>query len=76
MNTVVELELELSALRAKWKKWPRSWLDPHYADFRVDKVKAERIKTQIAILKRNDQDRPLNVSETEAVAQMIFGEET
>ena len=77
METIKTLGTKLSALRQKWMRgWPKNHHDPRWWRFKADEVLATRYKTQIEILKRNEKDRPLRVSETEAAAQMIFGEET
>lgn len=76
MDTVETLETKLSALRQKWMRgWPKSHHDPRWWRFKADEVLATRYKTQIAVLKRGDTKRPLNLTETEAAAQLVFGEE-
>lgn len=77
MDTIQSLEIKLQALREKWKKsWPKNHHDPRWWKFKADEVLATRYKTQIAIIKRDEKNRPLDLSETEAVAQLIFGKET
>jgi hypothetical protein len=76
METIDSLEAKLTILRQKWRSWPKSHHDPRWWRFKCDETLALRYKTQIAILKRDEKNRPLNPSETEAVAQMIFGKDT
>ena len=42
-----ELEIELARLREKWQSFPKSYNDPRWWNFRMDKLKAENLKTQI-----------------------------
>lgn len=75
-ETIESLEAKLATLRQKWRSWPKSHHDPRWWAFKCDETLATRYKSQIEILRRDQKHRPLNLSETEAVAQLIFGKDT